>query len=331
MGGYIKEVRLAECTRAAGLSDKESGPGKYDQQCSRLWNHVKESQEILPNPVDTVNLNPAVGALSPPTSSQSTTSSRWSTSSGGSLQSHMTVATSFTDHLASKLPAGGRRGEVSIRRVTPTKESRDNVTAAHSKRQDTNESKDIRKSVFKVGTLLLASTRDGDNILEGFATADNCAFKINTMFGFDVLASRELSKGVKNGLADRSPPRRGRQNEIPDDDFKNLCCLVFTASSIQQANCYVDRFERTDLMSAVGQVVNDTRKNDGQDAMNDTALFRRIENANCRMQDLKHIDKREALRVKWLTHGAQKKKYEKWEETAVEYGFAGPAADDAER
>ena len=65
--------------------------------------------------------------------------------------------------------------------------------------------------------------------------------------------------------------------------------------------------------------------------MNDTALFRRIENANCRMQDLKHIDKREALRVKWLTHGAQKKKYEKWEETAVEYGFAGPTTDDAER
>ena len=184
------------------MSDKESGPGKYDQQCSRLWNHVKEGQEVLPNPVDTVNLNPAVGALSPPTSSQSTTSS------GGSLQSHMTVATSFTDHLASKLPAGGRRGEVSIRRVTTTKESRDNVTAAHSKRQDTNESKDIRKSVFKMGTLLLAPTRDGDNTLEGFATANKCAFKINTMFEFDVLASSELSKGVKNGLAGRSPTKR---------------------------------------------------------------------------------------------------------------------------
>ena len=35
------------------------------------------------------------------------------------------------------------------------------------------------------------------------------------------------------------------------EGFKNICCLVFTASSIELANCDVNRLGRTDLMSAL--------------------------------------------------------------------------------
>jgi hypothetical protein len=43
---------------------------------------------------------------------------------------------------------------------------------------------------------------------------------------------------------------------------------------------------------------------------------------NSRKQALGSPDKREALRVKWLTHSAQKLNYERFEEAAVELGFA---------
>jgi hypothetical protein len=78
-GKASKPVFPAQCMRTAGFSDEDSRAGKYYQQCCRLW---KEGQKVLPNPVNTVNLNPAVGAVSPLTSSQSITSSRWSTCSG---------------------------------------------------------------------------------------------------------------------------------------------------------------------------------------------------------------------------------------------------------
>ena len=51
-------------------------------------------------------------------------------------------------------------------------------------------------------------------------------------------------------------------------------------------------------------------------------FYRRIELALCRKQNLAAPDKRESIRVQWLTHSAQKLNYERWEECAVELGFA---------
>ena len=51
-------------------------------------------------------------------------------------------------------------------------------------------------------------------------------------------------------------------------------------------------------------------------------FYRRIELSLCRKQNLVAPDKRESIRVHWLTHTAQKLNYERWEECAVELGFA---------
>lgn len=50
--------------------------------------------------------------------------------------------------------------------------------------------------------------------------------------------------------------------------------------------------------------------------------------ALCRQQNLAPADKRESIRVQWLTHTAQKLNYERWEECVVELGFARYPRDD---
>ena len=236
-----------------------------------------------------------------------------------------------------RMPAN-QRGP-SIRHFTTSTETRRSTVATKQVRKNKKVADAIRKASFeasfeasfKVGTILLASVRSKENTLNIFSSAEKCAQKVNEMFEIELVSGRELAEGVDIGLTGLSPPRRDRAGELPGNDYKNLCSLVFTASSIEQANCDGDRLERPQLISVVGGIVNDKRVMDGLERMSDVALYRRIERDISCKQDLAPADRREAIRVKWLTYQSQNRSYKRWEETCVELGFARLATDDAER
>jgi hypothetical protein len=177
--------------------------------------------------------------------------------------------------------------------------------------------------------VLWQSVVNGNNTLKAFDTAEKCADLVNQMSGISCLSGYDLKSAVERGEAGKSPPRRGRSSSIPDKDYHNLCFAVFSLFTIRQIN-NGERFNRSQLESLVGEVVNAKREADGLDMLGAANLYHRMELSNSRKQYLQTPDKREALRVKWLTYSAQKLNFERWEEAAVQLGFARLLFDDEE-
>jgi hypothetical protein len=227
------------------------------------------------------------------------------------------------------MPLPTRTKPVSIQTLTTTQSHRQTTQAAHQERQMIIEARNIRSSMHKVGSLLWQTVSDGNNTLKVFDTPEKCADLINRMSGISCLSGYDLKGAVERGEAGKSPPRRGRSSSIPDDVFGYLCFAVFSLSTIQQIN-NSERFNRSQLESLVGDVVNDKRESDGVDALGTANLYHRIELRNSNKQELQTPDKREALRVRWLTFTSQKKNYERWEQAAVELGFARLPFDNEE-
>ena len=93
------------------------------------------------------------------------------------------------------------------------------------------------------------------NILKRLDTANKVAGAFNSLAGIELLTGHELEAAVQNGTVGMSPQRRGRNISVPDDEFKAFCAAVFTYSAIQQINS-VERSNRSELMSLVGDVLN---------------------------------------------------------------------------
>lgn len=243
----------------------------------------------------------------------------------------------------------------SISKATVSTAHRKSSREAQKERQDEMEVENMRKSAFKVATVLYDGAKSGQNPLEKFASADKCAHETNVMFEFEIISGYTVKEGVKNGLTGKSPPRRGPQTKIPDDEFKMLCNLVFTCESIEQANCAEQRLERPKLISMVGTIVNECLESRGETSLNEISFFNRIQKFNryvremyvfaleCCMltfslpgrcsqfQDVEKIDPREARRVGWLRYQAQVQNHEQMEEALVYLGFARLPSDDDER
>jgi hypothetical protein len=141
------------------------------------------------------------------------------------------------------------------------------------------------------------------------------------MLGVDLVSGRQLQNGVKDDRVGKSPPRRGPEAAISKEEFEALANLVFTAESIEQANC-AERTDRQQMRSIVGDIINTHRSSQGLEPLNDVKQFLCIEKHNSSRQGVIVVDPREALCVKWLTYLSQKKNHERWEETCVELGFA---------
>lgn len=111
-----------------------------------------------------------------------------------------------------------------------------------------------------------------ENNLAIFKSAEATANTLNNLVGIDCLSGRELQAAVAKGNINKSPPRLGRQGEVPLEVFKAFCSLVFTACAIEQANCK-DRSNREQLKSAIGEILNAKRKADGLPEMNDSRFY----------------------------------------------------------
>mmetsp|Transcript_6643 Transcript_6643/g.12145 ORF Transcript_6643/g.12145 Transcript_6643/m.12145 type:complete len:241 (-) Transcript_6643:394-1116(-) len=120
------------------------------------------------------------------------------------------------------------------------------------------------------------------------------------MLGVDLVSGRQLQNGVKDDRVGKSPPRRGPEAGISKEEFEALANLVFTAESIEQANC-AERTDRQQMMSIVGDIINTHQSSQGLEPLNNVKQFL-----------------------------SQKKNHERWEETCVELGFAKLPVDEEE-
>ncbi|CAB9531097.1 unknown protein [Seminavis robusta] len=228
-------------------------------------------------------------------------------------------AKSNIDWKDARKPQGSIRSAIS--HLTTTTDTRRTSKAAQQERQSRRELDNIRKSLFKAATVIYNSVRANENTLSIFKSAEAVATTFNKLVGIDCLSGREIQTAVAKGSINESPPRLGRQGEIPIEEFKDFCSAVFTACAIEQSNCQ-ERSNREQLKSIVGEILNDKRKSEGLPAMNDARFYRRIEEEICHLQDLTKADSRESLRVLWLTYKTQLRHYENWEKHAVDLGFA---------
>jgi hypothetical protein len=116
------------------------------------------------------------------------------------------------------------------------------------------ELENIRKSAYKVGTVLYDGVKSGQNTLIKFGSAKNCAREVNGMFGYDLVSGYQLKDGIKNNQIDLSPPKRGTPSRIPDLEFKALASLVFSCESIEQANVVENRLTRPKVFQSLGRL-----------------------------------------------------------------------------
>ena len=198
---------------------------------------------------------------------------------------------------------------------------RRSTQAAHHRRQETSEIRSIRSSVFKAASVLQKTVADGSNSLAAFDQPEKIANMFNNACKMEIISGSEIANAAEKGMAGMSPPRRGRQSSVSTKVFKLFAKLLYTFSAIQQINCG-ERYARSKLLSKVGSVLNTGREGNGEDPLGDVVFFRRLEVENSRKQVLTPNDPREANRVAWLTYQSQLLNYERWEETAVELGFA---------
>ena len=232
----------------------------------------------------------------------------------------------------------------SLQGIATTTNTRNTTQQAQQDRQLLAEGASIRSSLHKSATTLCAAVVQQENTLSNFSTADKVATAFNVMSGAEFLSGNEIQAAVRTGNEGKSPPRRGRSSSVPTEEFNAFCDATFSFSAIEQINS-TPRTKKMELMSLVGEILNDKRREDGEDGkcrrflsplwlpmpgafpmflaeLGDVNFHRRIEMALCRKQHLASPDKRETIRVHWLTHTAQKLNYERWEECLADLGFA---------
>ena len=181
---------------------------------------------------------------------------------------------------------------------------------------------EMKKCAFKLGTILYKQVLDKENPVKHFQGSDKCANAINQIFKRVLVSGHQISAGVKENQVGESPPRPGRPSEIPDDDFKDLCALFWSVATIEQANSDPQRLNRIEEISLLGTIINAKRRAEGRSNLDEILMYERIQTANSTKQDVKNVDDRNVLRVRWLTYSNQRKNYLAWEKVSVEEGFA---------
>ena len=203
--------------------------------------------------------------------------------------------------------------------------------AASRSRADNNAWKRCEESAHILGTQMYDWVKSGKLPLTKFKSADSVAEFINSGFELDVISGREILDAVAKGRVGVAPPKKGRTMILPDDDLQDLISLVFTANSIDQANCAPNRLKRKELTSIVGNIVNTMRKEAGTLELSDVALFRHVQKALDTKCVLNITDKRELLRLIWLTYEQQQKHYINWEMHLIMLEFGREPIDENER
>lgn len=87
---------------------------------------------------------------------------------------------------------------------------------------------DVHRLAYKCGSMMLFEQSNGWLPLKALSNAEGIAVSLNDFYGCKLLTGEELIGSLKNGQVGLSPPQKGPQSKISDNDFKKLCELVFT-------------------------------------------------------------------------------------------------------
>jgi hypothetical protein len=217
-------------------------------------------------------------------------------------------------------PPSNRTKTSAIASLTGRSQSRSTIHQAGKERHDGREWDNMRSFAIKVGTNVLDLSRKMKLQLEHLKTADQIAGFVNTMMQCKVVSGRTLTDAVRDGRAGASPPRLGRPSTVVnDEDFKDLCSIFFTLSSIEQSNGDPNRMEREELTSLLGRIVKSKQQ---QVDFDEVALYKRILYHNSNVQAVNVVDPREARRHAWLKYTTLEKHYQQWECEMLRLGFA---------
>ena len=195
----------------------------------------------------------------------------------------------------------------------------------------TRQEEVILNTSHRMGTILRETVIKKENPLIRFKTADMVANEINQMFGIELLTGTRLLNDVKKGRVGEPPIKKGREPTIPEEEMKDLAELFFTMVAIEQTNADINRLNRPEESSLLDQIVNERQRDRNQPEISAISLYKRIEKENyCRL-DVDIVDKRDAIRVAWLTYQKLLKNHINFERLAVERGHARMPRGERER
>ena len=207
---------------------------------------------------------------------------------------------------------------------------RQTSTQAQKSRQYIEKEKKTRALGFKIGTTLYNEKLKGNNEVKHLQTVDEIADGINRLLGIEVICGNEIKKAVAQNRIGVGPAQLGRPTELPSDEIEDLAILFFSISSIEQANAG-KRLKRPQLVSLLDQIVNEKRRREGKKELNSTHLYKHhIEPLNSLRQDVNPVDRREFIRVLWLTYRNLSENYARWEDACIQEGFARYAETEEE-
>jgi hypothetical protein len=136
------------------------------------------------------------------------------------------------------------------------------------------EQSNNKKSAFKLATFLHKMVKDGENSLKKFQSSDSIDTEINDCVGILAVSGRQIADAFKKGRAGKSPPRHGAPSLLPEEDVKHLAMLCFLLLAIEQANCAAERLDSPGLISLVGKIINEKRKGEGLDEIDEVHIYR---------------------------------------------------------
>ena len=189
----------------------------------------------------------------------------------------------------------------------------------------------LQEAAYEVSTKLYDRLTKKTLPLVKFKSAEDIAEFINAGFECDLISGQMIRKAFQKNFIGKAPEKAGRKPKIPKEETTLLANLLFSANSIDQANSASNRMDRPQQISTIGRILNSKQKEDDNDILNDTFLFlKHIEPKLSLGSSVEKLDKRELLRLLWLTYAQQKKHYINWEHNLVYYDFGRHAENEEE-
>jgi hypothetical protein len=201
---------------------------------------------------------------------------------------------------------------------------------AHDEKLDSLDYKLNREMAYKIGTILMSYYKDNKLPAYRKMSPIDLVAKINAFFGLDdYVTTREISMAVKKNHIGQTPPRRGTKGRLPEGTIEALADLFFSFNAMCQYNGE-KILTRPEQIALLQTIVDDyfEQKTPIEPSMNARVLFSRIEEMNAYQQHCDFTDERDLLRFVWFTSQNITLHYDRYEQFAVEKGFARRSSGD---
>ena len=192
----------------------------------------------------------------------------------------------------------------------------------------------LQGAAYEIATKLYDRLKNKRLPLNKFKSAEDIAEFVNE--GFDncgLISGQMIRKAHQQNFIGMAPQKKGRRPKVSKEDSTLLANLLFSANSIDQANSSIHRLNRPEQISIIGQVLDSKHELEGDNDILDHAYYfnKHIEpNLSLLGSKVEKMDKREILRLLWLTFAQQKKHYINWEHNLVRYNFGRHAVNEQE-